>query len=353
MGLSTGSLLSSVDEQPTPSTALAVTTSHPSTPSASSPSSPTLPPVTATSSPLSTSIQEEDSLALENDWEKIQALSGEFLLNNAMHNAAAANLLSSEGLQRLIREKEELTSKRDQIIARLSEFEAKVSEAVVLETRLQQSKREVETLIQEIAPMRDQFEEARAKWDEVHSVILAASGRESASAERLNNLEAALNSKTEELAAPEVKYAQLEENYKINIEHNRLFISIFHDLDVSLWSIRYARENRFAEVDQLKEKLKHRAAFLIVEKAYVMYNIRRKTLEEAKAGVIDFDAKIAKTRELESAAKRGLPARPDASGSSGSGSKSSGLKRNQKSLLSYPHIIPSQYSNAKNANLNT
>ncbi|XP_019228726.1 PREDICTED: LOW QUALITY PROTEIN: peroxidase 4-like [Nicotiana attenuata] len=89
-------------------------------------------------------------LASLKDWEKIQALSGECLLNNAIHNAAVANFLASEGLQRLIRKKEELTSvwvkllvERDQAVIRLSELETRAAEAVVLETRLQQSEQEV------------------------------------------------------------------------------------------------------------------------------------------------------------------------------------------------------------------
>nr|XP_016503584.1 PREDICTED: uncharacterized protein LOC107821665 [Nicotiana tabacum] len=57
-------------------------------------------------------------LALEKDWEKIQVLLGECLLNNAMHNAATANFLASEGLQRLIRKKEEITSAQDQLLAK-------------------------------------------------------------------------------------------------------------------------------------------------------------------------------------------------------------------------------------------
>lgn len=62
--------------------------------------------------------------------------------------------------------------------------------------------------------------------------------------------------------------------------------------------MRYAQDNLSAEVDQLKEELQHREASLIIEKTYAMYNMRRKNFEEAKAGVIDFDAKIAKALEL-------------------------------------------------------
>ncbi|XP_070025620.1 uncharacterized protein [Nicotiana sylvestris] len=166
-----------------------------------------------------------------------------------------------------------LTSRRDQLLAerhqtavRLSKLEAKAAKAFVLEAHLKQIEQEVETLSQEIAPLRVQFEKVRAKWAKVHSVVLAASDREDASTKRLRNLEAALNSKIEELATAKVKYAQLEEKYKKIIEHNRIFSSTVCELDDSLKSTRSARENLSAEVNQLNEELKQRAASLVVEK---------------------------------------------------------------------------------------
>nr|XP_016461812.1 PREDICTED: uncharacterized protein LOC107785100 [Nicotiana tabacum] len=228
-------------------------------------------------------------LASEKDFEKIQALSGEYLLNNAMHNAAAANFLASEGLQMFIREKEEITSAQDQVLAeqeqhvtRLSELEAKATEVVVLEARLRQRNQEVVTLSQEIGPLRVRFDKARAKWAEVHNVVLAATERKAASAERVINLKADLNSKIEELATTGAKHAQLEKMYRKTIEHLRLFSSTVHDLDVSFKSARSIRENLSAEVTQLKEELKHRVSSLVIEKTYAMYSMRRKTLEEAK-----------------------------------------------------------------------
>ncbi|XP_070032577.1 uncharacterized protein [Nicotiana tomentosiformis] len=230
-----------------------------------------------------------------------------------MHNATAANFLASEGLHGLIHKKEEITSAQDQLlaeqeqhVARLSELEANVVEAVVLEARLRQREQRVVTRSQEIRPLRVRFDEFRAKLVEVHNAILDAIEREAASAERVIKLEGALNSKIEELASMGAKYAQLEEKYRKTIEHNRLFSST---------------ENLSAGVTQLKEELKRRAASLVVEKTYSMYSIRRKTLEEAKAGVIDFDTEIAKACELELAAKSGLPARSDARGPSGSSSE--------------------------------
>ncbi|XP_070032080.1 uncharacterized protein [Nicotiana tomentosiformis] len=164
-------------------------------------------------------------------------------------------------LQTLTSGRNQLLAERDQTVARLLELEDKDVEAVVLEARLQQSEQEVEALSQEISPLRVQFEEAKAKWDEVHSVVLAASELETTSAERLNNLEAALNSKTEELAAAWVKYAQLEEKYKKTLEHNRLFSSTVRELDVNIKSIRSTWKNLCAEVDQLKEELKRASDF--------------------------------------------------------------------------------------------
>ncbi|XP_070015477.1 uncharacterized protein [Nicotiana sylvestris] len=143
-------------------------------------------------------------LTSEKDWEK-------------------ANFLAFEGLQRLIREKEELTSERNQLLAeldqavlRLSELETKATEVIVLEARLQQSKQEVVNLSQEIRPLRVRFDEAKAKWAKVQDVILAATERETATTKIVIELEANLDSKIEELAAMEAKCAQLEEKYKKN-----------------------------------------------------------------------------------------------------------------------------------------
>ncbi|XP_070049673.1 uncharacterized protein [Nicotiana tomentosiformis] len=179
------------------------------------------------------------------------------------HFHESAKFLASEGLQKLIRRREEITSaqdqllvERDQVVIRLSELETKVVKVVVLEDRLQQSEQGGETLSQKIASLRVQFEEDRSKWVEVHNVVLIASNCEASSAEKLINLEASLNSKSEELAVAGKKYAQLKEKYKKTLEHNRIFISIVYDLDVSLKSIRSSQENLSAEVTQLKEELK-------------------------------------------------------------------------------------------------
>nr|XP_016451988.1 PREDICTED: uncharacterized protein LOC107776587 [Nicotiana tabacum] len=301
--LSTRSVSSLVGKHQITSTVFDVAASHSSTPSASSPPSP--PPATATSFPSSSTLQttvatSSPSSAPDHEeekvWEMIQTLSGECLLNNAMHNAAA-NFLAYESLQRLIREKKELTyerdkllAKRDQTVLHLSELENRATKADILETCLQQSEQE--------------------------DAILAATDREAASAKRVINLEVNLNSKCEALAAVVAKYAQLEEKYKKTIEHNRLYSLTVRELDVSLKSARSAGENLSAEINQLKEEFKRRADSLIVEKTYSMYSMRRKILEEAKTGIIDIDAKTVKAKELELATKNGLPAQSDALGSS-------------------------------------
>ncbi|XP_070045937.1 uncharacterized protein [Nicotiana tomentosiformis] len=110
------------------------------------------------------------------------------------------------------------------------------------------------------------------------------------------------------------------------MEHNRVYNSTIRDLDLSLQATRSERNSLSTEVDQLKSELQRRADSLIVEKIYSMYSMRRKTLEEAKAGIIDFDSEIANARELESIARTGLPVQPDATDSSGSGSEFSGTE---------------------------
>ncbi|XP_070005699.1 uncharacterized protein [Nicotiana sylvestris] len=212
-----------------------------------------------------------------------------------------ANFLAFKGLQRLILDNEELTSERDQllaerdqIVARLLELEAQATEVLELEARLHQSEQKVVTLGQEAVLLRVQFEEARSKWVEFHNVVLASSDRQAKSTERLNNLEATLNSKAEEVTTTEEKYAWLEERQKRVIEHNKVFTSTDPDLDVNLRAIISERDTLSTEVGRLKEELQRRAASLIVDKTYYMYSMRRKTLEEAKAGIIDFDAEIPK-----------------------------------------------------------
>nr|XP_009591344.1 uncharacterized protein LOC104088389 [Nicotiana tomentosiformis] len=287
MRQSTEPLLSSVDEHLITSAAFAAAASQPITPLASLPSTLLIPssPATDTSPPPVTDTPEEDisppqspdhgnlghnysplsanpqrrrsvslsvstechllsqpvelanylkPLASEKDKKKIHSLSWECMINNAMHNTTAANFLAFEGLQKLILDKEklmserdQLLSKQDQVVAHLSELEAQVAKADELEARLQQSSNDV----------------------------LAAAEREASSNERVINLEAALNSKTAEVATVEEKRAHMEDKYKRIIEHNRVHIEIIYDLDLSLSAARFERDSLSSEVDRLKSEL--------------------------------------------------------------------------------------------------
>lgn len=87
---------------------------------------------------------------------------------------------------------------------------------------------------------------------DVYCGVLAASDHETASIERLDNLEATLNSKTKYLVIAKVKYVQLEEKYKKTIEYNIILSSTVRELDVSLMSTSFAEEKLPTEVNQLK-----------------------------------------------------------------------------------------------------
>nr|XP_016461821.1 PREDICTED: dynactin subunit 1-like [Nicotiana tabacum] len=298
MRLSTGPLSSSVGEQPITSTTSAAVVSHPTTPSASSPSMPVIPssPATATSPPLTADTQEEDVPSPQSPDH-----------GNLGHNYSPPST-DPQGRRSislsLKSERDQLLAERDQIDARLPVLEAKAAEAGELEARLQQSEQEMITLSQEASQLN----------------------REAASIERVNNLKAALNFKTAEAATTEEKRAQMEDRYKRIMEHNKVHITNICDLDLSLSATRSERNGLSTEVDRLKLELKRLADSLIIEKTYSMYSMRRKTLEEAKANVIDIDDEIAKAREVESTARRRLPVQPDATDSSRSGSEFPGTE---------------------------
>nr|XP_009588363.1 dynactin subunit 1-like [Nicotiana tomentosiformis] len=271
MRLSTGPLLSSVGEQPITSTASAATVSHPTTPSASSPSMSVIP-----SSPTSAADTQEEDVP-----------------------PPSPQTMGIWGTTILKSERDQLLAERDHIDDRLPVVEAKAAEAGELGARLQQSEQEMITLSQEASQLN----------------------REAASIERVNNLKAALNSKTAEVVATEEKRAQMEDRYKRIMKHNKVYITNIRDLDLSLSATRSEQNGLLTEVDRLKLELKRLADSLIIKKTYSMYSMRRKTLEEAKTNVIDIDDEIAKAQELESTARRRLPVQPDATDSSGSGSE--------------------------------
>ncbi|XP_070041472.1 uncharacterized protein [Nicotiana tomentosiformis] len=211
--------------------------------------------------------------------------------------SSSAEGKNNKGLSKLILDKEkfkseqdQLLAERDQIAARLPMLEAKVAEADELEARLQQSEKEVMALSQEASQLNVYFQEAKAKWSKVQNDVLIAAERESASIERLINLEIALNSKAEEATYSEEKRSQMEDKYKRIMEHYKVHIATILDLDLSLSAARSERDSLSSEVDQLKSELHHEADSLIIENTHSMYRMRRKTLEEAKEGLIDIDA---------------------------------------------------------------
>ncbi|XP_070043041.1 uncharacterized protein [Nicotiana tomentosiformis] len=96
------------------------------------------------------------------------------------------------------------------------------------------SEQEVVAFSQEVSQLNVQFQEAEAKWSEVQDGVLITVECETTSIERVNNLEAALSSKAEEVVAAKEKRAQMEDRYKKIMEHNKVHIITIRDLDLSL-----------------------------------------------------------------------------------------------------------------------
>ncbi|XP_070036265.1 zinc finger BED domain-containing protein RICESLEEPER 2-like [Nicotiana tomentosiformis] len=107
---------------------------------------------------------------------------------------------------------------------------------------------EVVTLSKEASQLNVQLQEAKAKWSEVQDVVLVAAERMTVSIERVNNLEAALNSKVEEVAATEEKCAKMEDRYKKIMEHNKVHITTIRDLYLSLSTMRSEKDGLLTEV---------------------------------------------------------------------------------------------------------
>lgn len=64
-----------------------------------------------------------------------------------------------------------------------------------------------------------------------------------------------MNSKVEENIVAKEKQARMEERYKKIMDQNRVYISIIHDIDLSLGATRSERDGLLAEFDRLKEML--------------------------------------------------------------------------------------------------
>ncbi|XP_070008161.1 uncharacterized protein C713.09-like [Nicotiana sylvestris] len=138
--------------------------------------------------------------------------------------------------------------------------------------------------------------------------------------------DAALNSKVKEATVAEEKRAQIESMYRNIIDQNKVCITTIRDLDLSLRAMRSERDGLLTEVDRLKAKLQHQGDSLIIENTYSMYHMRRNTLEEAKAGVIDINDEIAKALTLELTTLERLPAQPDANNSTSTSFEFSGTE---------------------------
>lgn len=81
--------------------------------------------------------------------------------------------------------------------------------------------------------------------------MLIAAEREDASTELVNNLEAALNSKTVEVVVAKEKRALMEDRYKKIMEHNKVHITATCNLDPSVSSTRTDRDGLSIEVSGL------------------------------------------------------------------------------------------------------
>lgn len=129
-----------------------------------------------------------------------------------------SNFLAFKGLQRLILDKQGLSSERDhlwaerkQCVVRLPVLEAKVVEMGDLEARLIQNKQDKISHIQEPTQFYDQLQEAKAKCAELHDDDLAAAEHKSAFEEQINNLKESLSSKIEDANVVEEKRDKMED----------------------------------------------------------------------------------------------------------------------------------------------
>ncbi|XP_070039204.1 uncharacterized protein [Nicotiana tomentosiformis] len=279
-------LLPSATEQPTTNIAHAITASQPSMPITSRPSTPAVPsPPAPTTSPPPAPNTQKRGVSPPRAPDQ----------GNLGHNYSpppldprgmrTATLSISKECHLLYRPVElanylkPLASEKDKNKILL---EAKAAEAGELEARLQQSEQEMIAHNQEAISLHEQLQESKSKWVELQDNVLAAVERKSASEKQVNNLKVALNSKIEEANAAEEKMAKMEERFKRVIEQNQVHLSATLDLDLSLSAIRSERDRLQAEVDRIKAKLQFQKDFLVLEKTYAIYQVRRKTLKEVK-----------------------------------------------------------------------
>ncbi|XP_070032061.1 uncharacterized protein [Nicotiana tomentosiformis] len=166
-----------------------------------------------------------------------------------------ANLPASEGLQKTIQAKEELSVERNQIIGErdqlakcLLALEARLAQMGELEAQLEQSEKEKMVHNQQDTQLHTKLEELKVKWVELQDVVTVAAERESASMEQINKLKANLHSKIEEVAATQEKRARVEERLKKVMEQNHEHARTNIDL---CWTYEIVRIKN----DQLQSKI--------------------------------------------------------------------------------------------------
>nr|XP_033517104.1 uncharacterized protein LOC117281356 [Nicotiana tomentosiformis] len=114
------------------------------------------------------------------------------------------------GLQRMIFDKEVLQPKRDQLVECLPVLLAKL--ARMANSRLGWSKRNKKMVhSQDATQLHVELAELKIKWAELQDVVTSTTEHESASMERIKNLEVNLLSKTKEATAIKEKRAKMAE----------------------------------------------------------------------------------------------------------------------------------------------
>lgn len=101
-------------------------------------------------------------------------------------------------------------------------------------------------------------------------------------------------------------------------KHARRNTKLFQTYDI----LRAENEKLKSKNKKLQAKIEDREVSFLLEKTYVIYHMRMKTLEETKQGIANIDGCIAKALKLETITFNNIPARPTASSSSSSSSES-------------------------------
>lgn len=120
----------------------------------------------------------------------------------------------------MILDNEALQSEREQLVELLSALEAKLAQIETLEARLEQTEQEKRAHSQEATQLHDELAELKVKCAKLQDTITSAAEHESASMERIGNLEANLHSNIEEATLAEEKRAKIEEKLQNMMEQN-------------------------------------------------------------------------------------------------------------------------------------